>query len=60
MPMKFLKFILSDWITSTNPDNYSDNSFSDIYKVISSSGIHYYLSGDASSDVVITCCQYST
>jgi hypothetical protein len=50
MSVKFLKFILPDWITSLKSD---DNS-SDVYNFIASSGVNYYLSGDASSDMVIT------
>lgn len=50
MSVKFLKFILPDWITSLKSD---DNS-SDIHNFIASSGVNYYLNGDASSGMPIT------
>jgi hypothetical protein len=54
MLMKLLEFIVSGYVLTLKLDPEYINSLPDIRSFISSSGVHYYLCGDASSGVVVT------
>lgn len=54
MLMKLLEFIASGYVLTLKLDPKYISSLPDIHSFISSSGVHYYLCGDASSGVVVT------
>lgn len=54
MLMRFLEFISSGYVITLKLDPDYINSLPDIHSFISTSGMHYYLCGDASSGIVVT------
>ena len=54
MLTKLIKIISATWITNQMQAKDSIYPSPDIYNFISTSGVHYYLSGDASSGIVVT------